>query len=728
MLKFLRRLMARRVRLNRRRSVLESLGSRMLMAVDLEVPPVIISQFPVDLKVVDSVSAAGIGGLVKSLNLEQIAFVFQSEAINGFLYSVGQDNGEAANVFTDLRNGISQKKILPALLANSQAGGISTIGKDSAGNRIFAGASQYNVGGSFAATKWDSQGNPSAVSLPSGALSLTGTSRVISTNGFIGGEISNSGAFIATIQGSFNLPKNQTGVQSSVLSISDTGRFASGGIGFETAVWKAQGNPEEGNYQLLSFNWEMPQDAQGMKAMGIVMENATYGGLGMTQYLDDNGDAHAGIWSLTDGSLLQDFGAGSSIEDAKIINGTTYIAYNDASGAHVLDFESNKVYDLKTLLGSNATLELSPDAIFTDVINGKPVIGFSYYENNALKASVFNLGVTADLAWDFDNNGTVDLTKTAVPLPDLTSHVYTNPGQTTVKVTVTIDGVPTTIEKTFNVVNAAVIDRSLYVGGDSSDDVVVLTKLPSGNLKVSVNGTESQFAAGAVDQVFANLDGGSNSLEVSGLDLDSANLWHVGKLTLTNGATLTNFTSLAASQMGSEPEGGEDPVAPILVLEVSPMTTEVNPITFSSDWTYDNPVTVNGVVSHRLSANGVQILVSNGVYQNPINRLDTSGDGKLTPLDALLVINYLNLRSAGQPNLPILLGLNVNGDNSISPIDVLIVINYLNLRGGSGGEGEGEGEPIASDTTADTPAGWFYFGDDSIEPASFKRRTLEKCS
>src|SRR5687768_13321274 len=73
-------------------------------------------------------------------------------------------------------------------------------------------------------------------------------------------------------------------------------------------------------------------------------------------------------------------------------------------------------------------------------------------------------------------------------------------------------------------------------------------------------------------------------------------------------------------------------------------------------------------------------------WRNPVDSLDTNGDGFVVPLDALLVINYLNsaapksLPAQRDPALPF---LDVNGDQFAAPIDVLLVINQLNT-GGSG--------------------------------------------
>lgn len=81
-------------------------------------------------------------------------------------------------------------------------------------------------------------------------------------------------------------------------------------------------------------------------------------------------------------------------------------------------------------------------------------------------------------------------------------------------------------------------------------------------------------------------------------------------------------------------------------------------------------------------------------YQNGSLREDVNGDGIVSPLDALLVINRLNRFNRensgfiqeppqGEPFF-----VDTNGDGWVSAIDALIVINYLNRKSRFGGEGE----------------------------------------
>lgn len=90
------------------------------------------------------------------------------------------------------------------------------------------------------------------------------------------------------------------------------------------------------------------------------------------------------------------------------------------------------------------------------------------------------------------------------------------------------------------------------------------------------------------------------------------------------------------------------------------------------------------------------IVIQSNPYQNSSNRLDVSGDGFVSPIDVLQVINYLN---SGAPNALTLPAtgtppyLDVNGDAFVTAIDVLLIVNYLNAQSAAG-EGESGGQAL----------------------------------
>ncbi|HUG70789.1 MAG TPA: S8 family serine peptidase [Pirellulaceae bacterium] len=70
-------------------------------------------------------------------------------------------------------------------------------------------------------------------------------------------------------------------------------------------------------------------------------------------------------------------------------------------------------------------------------------------------------------------------------------------------------------------------------------------------------------------------------------------------------------------------------------------------------------------------------------WRNPILPLDVINNGRVSPLDALVVINHLNTHGVGpipdpMPGQSIWHYLDTSGDDVITPMDALLVINYLN--------------------------------------------------
>lgn len=81
----------------------------------------------------------------------------------------------------------------------------------------------------------------------------------------------------------------------------------------------------------------------------------------------------------------------------------------------------------------------------------------------------------------------------------------------------------------------------------------------------------------------------------------------------------------------------------------------------------------------------ITVISARSPYHNYNLNKDVNGDGFISPIDALLVINELNRRGAGpvvntggtsgEGPIPM---LDVNGDGMVTPLDVLLIINHLN--------------------------------------------------
>jgi VCBS repeat-containing protein len=98
------------------------------------------------------------------------------------------------------------------------------------------------------------------------------------------------------------------------------------------------------------------------------------------------------------------------------------------------------------------------------------------------------------------------------------------------------------------------------------------------------------------------------------------------------------------------------------------------------------------------SALGTVFVTVNGVsdppYQNPVNAFDVNGDGFVSPIDSLILINHINtfgpgpVPEAGDPP-PF---LDPSGNNAVTAEDILLVVTELNRLAAVGPSGEGEGE------------------------------------
>jgi hypothetical protein len=86
---------------------------------------------------------------------------------------------------------------------------------------------------------------------------------------------------------------------------------------------------------------------------------------------------------------------------------------------------------------------------------------------------------------------------------------------------------------------------------------------------------------------------------------------------------------------------------------------------------------------------------------NPDNPLDATGDGVVSALDVLVIVNYLNERGFGPiPSTGLAewsqFFVDVSGDNIATPADALLVINFINSLEATLGEGEAVVPPVAS--------------------------------
>jgi hypothetical protein len=83
-------------------------------------------------------------------------------------------------------------------------------------------------------------------------------------------------------------------------------------------------------------------------------------------------------------------------------------------------------------------------------------------------------------------------------------------------------------------------------------------------------------------------------------------------------------------------------------------------------------------------------------WHNPTRPTDVTGDGQVTPLDVLTVIDYPRSRLGEMLRFPASVPsstyYDVNADGRCTPLDALIIINSLNTQPVDAGAGETAGE------------------------------------
>lgn len=106
---------------------------------------------------------------------------------------------------------------------------------------------------------------------------------------------------------------------------------------------------------------------------------------------------------------------------------------------------------------------------------------------------------------------------------------------------------------------------------------------------------------------------------------------------------------------------------------------------------HDGGLVMIGAADARLVQLSVTVISG---WHNERYAEDVDGDGRVKPIDALIVINEINRNNAGElpprtaenPGPPYFFDTTNNGD--VAPLDVLHVINYINWRAGAPAEGE----------------------------------------
>ncbi len=230
--------------------------------------------------------------------------------------------------------------------------------------------------------------------------------------------------------------------------------------------------------------------------------------------------------------------------------------------------------------------------------------------------------------------------------------------------------------------DGSVVDRELVTVSGSADEGATVT--------VALNGGDAEQAVRVGDKFSATvtLQPGMNTISVAaqakGKTSSAKRSVTLGEKQLSlaitdpakDGAVYRKSMTLKGTVNSSDPEKvtvtvGETTHSP----KLSESGAFEQELTFPKAGTFSVIVTATDASGETVSA------VRNVIYDPPIP-MDVNGDGKVTPLDVLLVINFLN-NNGSSPTPKAFAAGDVNHDGYITAIDALMIINHLNS--GSGG-------------------------------------------
>lgn len=229
------------------------------------------------------------------------------------------------------------------------------------------------------------------------------------------------------------------------------------------------------------------------------------------------------------------------------------------------------------------------------------------------------------------------------------------------------------------------IDDRVLQGTTSVSITVVANGYTSGSNTLNLLDHEILSLTSTVVQVAEN--GGATRLRVERGDVDS-----VGPLTVNLAANPSGLVTLPASV--TIPAGATGIDVPL---------TAIDDFLFDGDQTVDLSVSASGMVGAGLE---IDILdeETRKPGTNPLNPLDVNVDNRINPLDALLILNRLNISDSGPiPLTEFGRYYDTSGDLRVTPLDALRVLNYLNAGRPASGEGE---DAVENAIEADQPNTW----------------------
>jgi hypothetical protein len=425
--------------------------------------------------------------------------------------------------------------------------------------------------------------------------------------------------------------------------------------------------------------------------------------------------------------------------------------------------------------GGTQTSSMSTPITVTEVNDpptvANPVADFSVDEDSPNTLIELFPGVFAD-----PDNVTLMLTVPGNTNPTLVNAVVTGTrlmltylpnqsGMSTIRVQAS-DGT-SSVEDEF-VVTVRPMPDAPFVANPVPDQVVQLGSMTTVTVDLTGVFSDPDLPNDALTLSYNNATGNTNPILVTGGSLNQA----TSVLTLQLGAgqfgraditvRATDLTSRAASetftvivnslptargdsvttkedvQVGinviandSDVDGAIDPASVTLVAGSEPSHGQIvsisnGTVTYLPNANYSGPDSFRYTVKDNEGFESLPATVSITVqavadYQNPALAADVNKSGQVTPIDALIVINYINSHPGGElppdpapPATPEFY-YDVNGDGRCDAGDVLIIVNVLNGASLSAAEGESAATPLGSTPPSDTAP----IADSSLSPRMF---------
>ncbi|MCY2986488.1 MAG: dockerin type I domain-containing protein, partial [Planctomycetota bacterium] len=299
---------------------------------------------------------------------------------------------------------------------------------------------------------------------------------------------------------------------------------------------------------------------------------------------------------------------------------------------------------------------------------------------------------TVTLASQPSGNVTIPLTSSDLTEGMVPANVTITPAlwQTGVQVTVTgvddmiidgnvaytiVTGDPTSTDATYDALTAANVVDVAVVNNDND----AIHHAPAGTDKTVTMVEDGTYTIVVSDFGFTDTDDspGDTLLAVKITTLPTAGSLQLNSLAVTAGQMVT-AADLDANKLTFAP------------------AAQASGTTYAS-FTFqvqDNGGTADGGVDLDPTANQFTFNVTARLHpwQNVRNVCDVDDSNLVTPLDVLLIINYINTygsgpisASVGQPRF-----VDVSGDDLVTALDVLMVINYINLGSSAASGGEGK--------------------------------------